>query len=267
VKTDDRIEGQDPHIEQYATTDRLAARVDVHRRFSTNAYGWHRWVFDRIAVAPGAAVLELGCGRGDLWRRNADRLPEDARVTLSDRSAGMVREAGRSLSGVRLPFEFVLCDAQAIPFPTGCFDIVVANHMLYHVPDLHRALSEIARVLKGAGRVYAATNGAKHMGELYDMVARVAPGFTRPKLTFSLENGEEWLRQHFSDVTLRWHDDSLAVTEARPLWDYVRSLASLTGIPDAGLDRLREFLEYEIRARGQVAIRKETGLYSAAPGQ
>jgi hypothetical protein len=61
--------------EQYRTDENLRARIDLHRRFSTNPERWHRWVFDRFAFAPDARILEVGCGPAELWSENRDRIP------------------------------------------------------------------------------------------------------------------------------------------------------------------------------------------------
>jgi ubiquinone/menaquinone biosynthesis C-methylase UbiE len=79
--------------DQYKDSSNFSARVELHRRFSTNKYGWHRWVFDHIKAAPDSNVLELGCGPGLLWRANRDRIPDDWHITLSDFSPGMLQEA------------------------------------------------------------------------------------------------------------------------------------------------------------------------------
>ena len=60
---------------QYATSANLAARIELHQRFSTNPSGLQRWVFDRLQLAPGMRVLEIACGAGSLWRENLDRMP------------------------------------------------------------------------------------------------------------------------------------------------------------------------------------------------
>ena len=65
-----------------------------------------------------------------------------------------------------LRFTFEKIDAQSIPYRTDSFDAVIANHMLYHIPDLGKTLSEIRRVLKPEGHLYATTVGLNHMAEL-----------------------------------------------------------------------------------------------------
>jgi ubiquinone/menaquinone biosynthesis C-methylase UbiE len=65
------------------------------------------------------------------------------------------------------------CDVQKLPFADESFDIVVANHMLYHAPDPDRAIAELSRVVRTDGVVLTATNGYGHMSEINDALAEV----------------------------------------------------------------------------------------------
>ena len=47
---------------QYEVADNLNARISLHDKFSTNKYGWQRWVFDQLLVPSLGTILELGCG-------------------------------------------------------------------------------------------------------------------------------------------------------------------------------------------------------------
>ena len=95
-----------------------------------------------------ARILELGCGSGLLWKSSIDRIPAGWKITLSDLSPGMLDAAWRNLVVTGRTFQFKEIDAQSIPFEDETFDAVIANHMLYHVPDRGKALAEIKRVLK-----------------------------------------------------------------------------------------------------------------------
>ncbi len=261
---------------QYSDASNLKARIALHERFSTNPYGLPRWIFDHFELPDEATVLEIGCGPGRLWTENLDRLPEGWIITLTDASPGMVREAKRSLSGSRRRFEFQVADVQELPFEGERFDAVVANHMLYHVPDRERAFSQITRVLKPGGTLYAATNGGRTQSEMGWMQRILDPShpaesYFRTPLDFGLENGAELLSPWFSDVTLRRYEDALFVTEVEPLVEYLLSGSAADSAVressnyefDRRVSDLVERLEQEMAREGSIHITKDTGLFVA----
>ena len=160
MATDTSIDSARLLREQYKDGSNLSARIRLHQRFSTNRYGQMRWMFDRIQLPENARVLEVGCGTGLLWR-GRPQVPGGWRVILTDMSDGMLRETRASLAQLGHSFSYMQADAQAIPFRDESFDAVIANHMLYHVPDIPRALGEVRRVLKPSGVCYAATMGLR----------------------------------------------------------------------------------------------------------
>jgi ubiquinone/menaquinone biosynthesis C-methylase UbiE len=254
--------------EQYKDASNLDARVQLHRLFSTNPYGWHKWAFDQLDLAPESRVLELGCGPGHLWRDNLDRIPEGWEITLSDFSPGMVHEAREHLGESGRSFNYAAADAQALPFHEESFDAIIANHMLYHVPDRPRAYSEIRRALKPGGRLYASTLGVAHMYELADLVAAFDANtpFYNPQVPklFGLENGAEQLSPYFPNVTLRRHEDSLLVTEVKPLVDYVLSSDAKSYLIGEKLEAFTRYIGEQIAARGPIHITKDSGMFLAA---
>jgi SAM-dependent methyltransferase len=139
------------------------------------------------------------------------------------------------------------------------FDAVVANHMLYHVPDRTKVYAEVRRVLRPAGRFYAATNGAHHMGELDDLLAEVG-GERRPgaELSFRLENGAAELDRAFPSVALTRYDSDLIVTEAAPLLAYAHSQSAPD---DIDISRLADLIAQGLARDGAIHIRKAVGLF------
>jgi SAM-dependent methyltransferase len=254
--------------EQYKDATNLNARIQLHQRYSTNKYDWQRWVFDHLSIPQNGRILEIGCGPGELWHRNRERIPEHWDITLSDLSPGMLREAQHNLQGIPGRFAFRQMDAQSIPFDDEYFDAVIANHMLYHVPDRAKALSEIRRVLRSDGRFYAATNGLKHMSELMEIVnrfdadTRTLWGDTSP-LPFRLENGSTELARWFSHVTVHRYENALTVTEADPLVSYLLSTSFAIALSGEKITLLREFVQRELTTNGAIHITKETGLFEA----
>jgi len=77
--------------DQYEDASNLNARVRLHAEFSTNKYGWCRWVFDQLQLPERCRVLEVGCGPGWLWKQNLRRIPAGWDITLSDFSPGRRR--------------------------------------------------------------------------------------------------------------------------------------------------------------------------------
>ena len=255
--------------QQYKDAANLTARSSLHERFSTNSIGWFAWVFEQLAGLPEPSrILELGCGPAWLWRHNRERIPAGWRIVLSDLSPGMVDRARADLSERgRTQFEFDVIDAQALPYADTSFEAVVANHMLYHVPDRPQAFSEIRRVLKPGGQLFAASNGQDHMAELWAMVLQAAGagrGANRSELHFGLDNGIEQLAPWFAHVERRDYPDALVVTEAEPLIAYATS-SELWGVQgDAEATRLlADHIRQRLASEGVIRITKNSGMFVA----
>ena len=243
---------------QYRDDANLSARAELHRRFGTHRVGFHRWVFDHLELPPDAWVLEVGCGHGLLWEANADRVPPGWTVLLTDFSLGMIGAARRRLGG---RWRFAVADGEALPHPAGRFDAVIADHVLYHVPDRHRAIREMARVLRPHGSLYAATNGGDHMRELDELASRRlgAGRVRRGAARFGLEDGAGQLGQAFARVELRPRPGELLITEAEPAAAYLRSVVG----DDWDAEPLRREVAAEIEREGAFRVRTSMGLFVA----
>jgi SAM-dependent methyltransferase len=256
--------------DQYHNAEKLNARIRLHQGFSTNTYGWFTWVFDQYNLKDESLVLELGCGPGDLWRTNIDRIPIGWAITLSDFSPGMLAQARSNLSDLSHPFTFKTIDAQAIPFEGARFDAVIANHCLYHIPDRSKALTEVRRVLKPGGRFFATTIGLKHLKEMTELVAMFDPAiedsFDNERNPFTLESGGVQLRDWFTDIQIRRYPDSLQVTKTAPLVDFVFSSVRL-GLDEGRREAFSAFVEAEMVSRGgAIHIQKDSGMVIARKG-
>jgi SAM-dependent methyltransferase len=253
--------------DQYKDAGNLSARGNLHARFSTNKQGLLAWLFDHYAIPSPARILEIGAGPAWLWQANAARIPTGWDITLSDFSSGMLDEARANLRTVAHEFHFEQIDAQQLPYADGTFDAVLSSFMMYHVPDRAAALGEIRRVLRPGGTLYIVTNGENHMPETYDLMAKFSDSGERPAFstkTFSLENAPEQLQPFFPTITLHRYEDSLAVTEAPPLVDYLLSSVARHTLTDAWVAALTSHIEGEIAAAGGVyTIRKDSGMFIA----
>jgi ubiquinone/menaquinone biosynthesis C-methylase UbiE len=199
----------DPAVvaKEYSDESRLAARRRVWREFGEGPNP-DEWIFDAIAERRPGTALEVGCGWGELAERVAAEAGADVTAfDLSERMAALAR--GR---GVRA----LVADAQAMPFRDQSFDVVVANAMLYHVPDLDRGLGEAARVITDDGAFTATTFDAGRFPELFALV-----GLKPPEIPFRVENGAEILGQHFASVETRAGSGALVFPNAGEVRAYL----------------------------------------------
>lgn len=117
-----------------------------------------RWLLRREPglKSGGLALLDYGCGAGDLMRVLAD-MGGRGSFTGCDVSTGMLAEVGKRWpAGFGPPPATAPQDGARTPFASGAFDIVTVSAVLHHVPVAERAAvyAELGRVLKPGGRVY-----------------------------------------------------------------------------------------------------------------
>jgi ubiquinone/menaquinone biosynthesis C-methylase UbiE len=249
---------------QYKDAANLKARIRLHQEFSINSYGLMRWIFDRFELPPEARLLDVGGGPGDLWEENLARIPAGWRIVHSDLSPKMIAAAQNNLRGCAIMVGHGILDAQALPFPPETFDAVVANFMLYHVPDRPRALAEIWRVLRPGAQLYAATNGLGHLHEIQALVQKVGLNvdWTTAETCFGLESGLPQLARFFSEVRAHRYKDRLWVTEAAPLVAYILSMKRLDWETEKTV-QLARLIEDRINDDGAIQITKTPGILIA----
>jgi ubiquinone/menaquinone biosynthesis C-methylase UbiE len=251
---------------QYKDASRLNARLQLHQRFSTIGYDYYRWLFDlMLASFPvKAQILEVGAGNGELWLKNRDRIPQNWHITLTDFAPGILADAQQALGTVE-NITFQEADVQHLPFADQQFDAVLAHLMLYHIPNLPKAIKEMRRVLTPQGCLHAVTLGKDHMHQLNTLADPFVPevGLNRrgTDRAFSLENGAAKLRRRFGETQLiRW-TDHLHVTEVEPLVDYVLSMTRV--VTDEAIAGLRAAFAAEIEKHGKFEVLRDTGLFVA----
>ena len=245
--------------EQYASANNLNTRISIHQKYSTNKMGFGNWIFSNYKITKGMKVLELGCGTGDMWKGHEDLMKTCSKLVLSDFSEGMLENAKANL-GDNSNVEYRVIDIQDIPFEAESFDVVIANMMLYHVPDMVRGLTEVCRVLKKGGAFYCATFGEHGIIEYLSKILGTYGVEDNVNKNFTLQNGEKILASFLSDVQRINYEDSLAVTELDDLIEYIYSLSSMTSLSTVPKTEIHNIIAKQM-VNGVLTVPKEYGMF------
>ncbi len=244
--------------EQYRRADNLNTRISIHEKYSTNKMGLSNWYFTIYQIENGVKVLELGCGTGSMWIEHKDVIHKCSQIVFSDFSEGMLAAARENI-GEFENVEYRIIDIQNIPFEDEYFDIVIANYMLYHVPDINKAVSEVSRVLKKGGYFYAGTHGENGIMETIVKILGMDLVYTN---TFSLENGREKLEPYFSKIEIERYVDSLEVTNIEDLIEYIYSGITFKNACVMSYEEVRKTLERHMK-NGILKLPKDPGMFVA----
>ena len=152
--------------------DSVASKYDVMNDLMS--LGMHRaWKAYTVAVAnlkEGQSVLDIAGGTGDLARAFAKKVGSKGLVVHTDINEAMLRQGRDRLIDEGLALPTALCDGEALPFPTGRFDLVSVAFGLRNMTHKDKALTEMMRVLKPGGRllVLEFSKVAQPLSKAYD---------------------------------------------------------------------------------------------------
>ncbi len=258
-------------IEQYKSDENLKNRISIHD-YSTAYVEWFHWLFEKEQIKPGMKILDIGCGNGTMWKRVADLLPNDLEIHLIDYSDGMLSSAREVASGImetypekNLRFVVEKRDAADFSYPTSGFDLVMANHMLYHVARESRLqlYSKIKSLLADSGRFTCTLIGRTHLQELHDFLAEYYPGIRFPSGSFDLwlETAKDELEDYFNVVSVEEHKNDLYVPDEQLIFNYIASYSKeareqINQDKETFFDRVRSKMNED----GNMYIHKSTGV-------
>lgn len=263
-----KITGMEKSIkEQYKNDKNLNLRSNLHS-YNINKVDWDKWCFNQIDFKKNSNILELGCGSGKFWRKNEEKIDASLGITLSDFSKSMLKIAKAKLKDSSYNFNFEEINAENIPYDDDTFDIVLAQHMIYFVPDIEKALSEIKRVLKPGGIFYVTANSCESMKELNELVNNFdsnsglnSNGYST---RFELENGEKILKKYFKNVDVEVLNGKIIVNDPKPVVEYKASTIQGTSILVG--DKKKEFTRYlqnYIDKNKEISITTKTCMFKA----
>ena len=259
----------------YATAELLALRIQSHKLYTRPEVDFASWVLDHVPWRGDEVVLDIGCGAGLYVEPVYDRLAQGGRLLLGDLSFGMLLDVAKSSS---LSANLLNGDAMHLPLPDNCCDVVLANHMLYHVPSMDRAVIEAHRVLRSGGYLLAATNARDSMRGFVRLVQSAALALGYPiavpespvLIKFNLENGLSLFENVFSNAKIFKFASALVFHSPEPAIAYLNSLSQTYKVLlaeelnwDAVLDEAQRQIASIVATRGEFLVSKTTGLFVA----
>jgi ubiquinone/menaquinone biosynthesis C-methylase UbiE len=193
-------------------TFQLSARIArlYEERFVPRLFApWARHVVDAAELAAAERVLDVACGTGIVARTAADRLGSGATVTGLDINENMLDVARR----IRPDIEWRHGDALELPVPDAAFDVVLCQAALMFLPDVPRALGEMARVVKPGGRVVVQVWGSLQTQPAYSCFVEVAARHAGPDAVSLL--GTYWSLGDIQSLERKLEGAGLDVIERR----------------------------------------------------
>jgi SAM-dependent methyltransferase len=196
---------------EYASEERLNKRNAIFRAL-VQGESPEDAAFAAVEGAHAARLLDAGCGPGDLSERFVRDLGLEVHAfDISPRMVELTRNRG---------VDAQVADIESIPFGDAEFDCVFAGWVLYHAPDLDRAIGECARVLRPGGRLVATTIGEDNLAELWELFE---DGERRAPVSFNRVSGAELLRRRFAGVEQRDVDSTLVFPDVESIRAFIAS--------------------------------------------
>lgn len=221
--------------------------------------GFGNWIVSNYRIDKGSEVLEIGCGTGDMWRNRGSLICDCSKLILSDFSEEMLASAKDNV-GIYDNLEYRIIDIQKIPYEDETFDTVIANMMLYHVPDIDKCLAEVKRVLKIGGHFYCTTYGEHGIIEYLSKIFSSFGFENNVNKNFTLQNGNKILSKVFSKIEKSEYTDSLAVTDIDDMVEYIYSFSDMTSFGNISKQLIKDILTKHT-TNGILNVPKEYGMF------
>lgn len=184
-------------IEQQAEQRALWGLGDYHRFAKQTVWELGPLLVQACGVAAGQRVLDVAAGSGNVAIRAAEA---GARVIASDLTPANLEAGRREARALGVELEWVVADAEALPFEDGAFDVVTSSFGAIFAPDHQAVADELVRVCRPGGTIgmlnFTPEGLAAEFFAVYEPYAPPPPAGTLPPL---LWGSEEHVRELFGD--------------------------------------------------------------------
>ena len=215
--------------EYYSDSTDLMKRINVHKNFSKIRVMWDAWVLDKLPNEENInKVLDLGCGEGRFIKYLLQKSLGNY-YSGYDLSKSNIQTASEQTIENKEKVKYEVADVEVIDYESNSYDLIMCNHMLWHIKDKEKFLKRLSNSMTLQGVFIATTNSSDYMHQLYDLHFNFMKSLKFPEYTtgnperctgFNLEEGESVLSKYFSNVTGYTLDNELLFESPEPFLDY-----------------------------------------------
>ena len=230
----------------------------VYRMFghSDEPRGWSRWIYEQADIKSGEYILDAGCGWGNLWRFNEERLVPDMLVTLVDFHNTYADDLEEYVCD-KSQFHFMWGDLNELDYPHK-YDCIFLNHLILYLEKPTKTYARLKSFLNSGGRMITTWGGLLLAENLMTLLCEHAPEEQRQikahftELKEEIEQREKELKKVFSEVALHKYPAVLHFETAKEMVDYLEPVAKKLGVNIAdGMSSFEKFLEEKFMEVGE----------------
>lgn len=252
---------------------RAQRSFDIWECFGTRQEDWYPWLFRRLELKEGEAVLDLGAGAGLIWQRSWDKIPKDVRIHMVDKSKwgldyiqSFVRQ-NHSFLKTNVKFTRQQMDINQADLGEDMYDCAIALHIWGYIDDRRVFLDRVKRALKKNGRLCTNINTQ----DLATDLDRLLKGFSSDWcLAAKMERVQKYaatvereLREVCSSLTYQIYENELHIDDLDQLYRFLVEIDSALGekIQKVGSDFMRYLADY-LKSEEKVVIHGHAKMFT-----
>ena len=263
----------------YMSKEAADIRRHIDQTYGKPVVDFPYWILSKRKFWRGdEVILDINPSDGVYFDLLSSHIPE-GNYFATDVSFSMLEDAQQHEFAPDMNLS--LATPHALPFPDATFDIVIADHILYHLDHLDMLLTELHRVLRDDGVLMASTDSQFTMGEFDTLTRRALTLLGRPPRSndiyygrfvesFALENGAVQLARCFRGVARYELPSTLVFTDTPPVMDFLYSnrVAIEPTLPpevhwDAYMNIMNEQVRRLISHFGELVVNRLSGVLLA----
>lgn len=150
-------------------------RYDFYKEYSAREQEWFQWIFDRLELFEGIKVLDMGCGRGNIWVRNWSKIPQGSTITLVDKRHSAIEflksfyQKNQSFLQKGVRFQFLNQDIETDFVFRERYDRIVADHLWTFISNPEKLMKAIRNALTPNGFMHLTHNSYGFMEKVQQL--------------------------------------------------------------------------------------------------